>query len=85
MTMNLLNKNDIEQKIMIIVADKLTSNKEQLSPVASLHELGIDSLDLVEIVLEIEDTFNCLVDDSTIEHLQTIEEIVCYVHDLCKK
>lgn len=80
-----VNKDDIQQKIMMIIADKLTANKEELTPSASLHQLGMDSLDLVEIVLETEDAFNCLIDDAKIEHLETIEEIVDYVYGICKK
>jgi acyl carrier protein len=85
MTVNQIHKDDIEQKIMVIIADKITANKELLEPSASLCQLGIDSLDLVEIVLEIEYSFQCLIDDAKIEELETVAEIIDYVYVICKQ
>lgn len=85
MAVNQIHKDDIEQKIMVIVADKVTAHKELLAPSASLCQLGIDSLDLVEIVLEIEDSFQCLIDDTKIEELETVAEIIDYVYVICKQ
>ena len=84
MMSNLLKRDDIEQKIMAIIADKMTVNKNLLSPNATWADLGLDSLDLVEIILETEDTFNCLIDDAKIEEMETVAQMIDYVHGLIR-
>ena len=83
-SINSVNKDDIEQKIMAIVVEKVTTNDDFVST-ATVHDLGLDSLDLIEIVLEIEDSFNCQIDDAKIEQLETIQEIIDYVYGVCRK
>ncbi len=83
-SMNSVSKDDIEQKIMAIVAEKVTTD-DSFVTTATVHDLGLDSLDLIEIVLEVEDSFNCQIDDAKIEQLETIQEIIDYVYGICKK
>lgn len=83
-SMNSVNKDDIEQKIMAIVAEKITADGIFVTT-ATVHDLGLDSLDLIEMVLEIEDSFNCQIDDAKIEQLETIQDIIDYVYGICKK
>lgn len=82
--MNSVNKDDIEQKVIAIVSEKVATNNAVVLT-SCVHDLGLDSLDLIEIVLEIEDSFNCQIDDAKIEQLETVGEIVEYVQGICKK
>lgn len=79
------NKDDIEKRVVEIVAEKVGIDSQKVVITSSLHNLGIDSLDLVEIVLEIEDSFNCCIDDAKIEQLETVLEMIEYVQGICKK
>ena len=45
-------------------------------------DLGADSLDAVEIIMDIEDEFNIQIDDSEAENIKTVGDIVKYIEAL---
>ena len=62
-----------EQLIKEIIADVLQKDVDEITPEKSFtNDLGADSLDLVEIIMNIEDRFNIQVPDSEAENIQTV-------------
>jgi acyl carrier protein len=60
--------NDLEARIRALVADQLGVNSAEVTPDASiLDDLGADSLDVVELVMSLEDTFDIEVPDEELE------------------
>lgn len=78
-------KQDTLDKVIAITAKKLSIDKATIQGSLTLQDLGADSLDLVEIVMKLEEQFGVEVDDEQAEHLQTINDVVEYVHPLRKK
>jgi acyl carrier protein len=59
---------------------KLT--REQLAPTAELNALGVDSLDLLELMFKIEDHFGVKIRDDTPSNLLTVSDVVVYIDGL---
>lgn len=67
-------------KIKDIIADQLQTDADAIKPETSLmKDLEADSLDAVEIIMEIESEFDIEIPDEEAEKFQSIEDIVKYV------
>ena len=74
-------KNDIVQKIASILAEQLNKTTEEILPEADIRDdLGADSLDVVEIVLNLEEEFDLEIPDEDSEGIRTAGDIVAYVN-----
>ncbi len=68
----------IQDRVRSIVASKLGITEEEITPEKNLtNDLGADSLDVVELSMELEREFNLKFEDTDTEKIQTVE-------DLCK-
>jgi len=71
---------DIQNKITQILVDKLGIAETEVTPDANfVKDLGIDSLDYAELVMEFEQTFDIRIPDEDAEQLQTINQAVNYI------
>jgi acyl carrier protein len=76
---------DIQKKITSILTDKLGIPESEITPDASfVKDLGIDSLDYAELVMEFEQTFDIKIPDDDAEKMQTISEAVAYIQSKVK-
>lgn len=62
-----------------ILADQLDIDENTITEDTAIEDLGADSLDLVEIIMNIEEEFGVSVDDSDIESLKKVGDIAKYV------
>ncbi|MFC4651549.1 acyl carrier protein [Lactococcus nasutitermitis] len=65
------------EKVQDIIADELGKDKEEISLETSFEDLDADSLDLFQIINDIEDEFDVEVD--TDQDLKTVSDLVTYV------
>jgi len=71
---------DIPKKVTKILTDKLGIAESEITPDANfVKDLGIDSLDYAEIVMEFEQTFDIRIPDDDAEKLQTYDQAVKYI------
>lgn len=71
---------DVQKKIAAILVDKLGIPESKITPDASfVKDLGIDSLDYAELVMEFEQTFDIKIPDDDAEKMQTIAEASSYI------
>ncbi|NJM26991.1 MAG: acyl carrier protein [Bacteroidia bacterium] len=71
---------DIPKKVTQILVDKLGIAESEITPDANfVKDLGIDSLDYAEIVMEFEQSFDIRIPDDDAEKLQTFGEAVKYI------
>lgn len=71
---------DVESKVREIIINKLGVEESQITPSASfINDLGADSLDTVELIMEFEKSFNLTIDDSDAEKIQTVGDAVSYL------
>ena len=71
---------EIRDRIKQIMVDKLGLAETEITPDASfIKDLGIDSLDYAELVMEFEQAFKIKIPDNEAEDLQTIRQAVQYI------
>ena len=77
-----LDREEILTKIQEITADRLGVDETDITPDASFREdLEADSLDLVELIMELEEQFGMEIPDEEAEKITTVEEAVDYVQE----
>ncbi len=77
-----LDREEILNKIQEITADRLGVDESDVTPEASFREdLEADSLDLVELIMELEEQFGMEIPDEEAEKITTVEEAVDYVQE----
>ena len=71
---------DVEAKVREIIINKLGVEAGQITPEASFtNDLGADSLDTVELVMEFEKAFNLQIPDEDAEKISTVGDAVRYL------
>jgi acyl carrier protein len=71
---------NLQERLYALVANQLGLEREELAPEAHiLDDLGADSLDVVELVMALEESFNIVVPDEDVERLQTIGDVQQYL------
>ena len=72
---------NVESKVKEIIVSKLGVEESQVTPNASFtNDLGADSLDTVELVMEFEKAFNLQIPDEDAEKIQTVGDAVSYIN-----
>ena len=76
---------NLENKIKEIIVDKLGIEESEITDSASFtNDLGADSLDTVELIMEFEKEFNVSIPDEEAEKIQTVGDAVTYMKDNVK-
>ena len=72
--------NDLSAKITTIIVDKLGVDEDDIIPEASFtNDLGADSLDTVELIMELEKEFDITIPDDDAENIVTVGDAISYV------
>ena len=72
----------IEDKVIGIVASQLDVEKEKVKPETSfINDLGADSLDIVELVMEFEEAFDMSIPDEDAEKIRTVGDAINYIKE----
>lgn len=70
----------VEQRVVDIVCEHLAVNKEQITRGTSfMEDIGADSLDIVELVMELEEEFDIQIPDDQAEKIKTVGEAIDYI------
>jgi acyl carrier protein len=71
---------EIASKVKSIIIDKLGVEESEVTPEASFtNDLGADSLDTVELIMEFEKEFNISIPDDQAENIATVGDAVSYL------
>ena len=77
---------DIASRVKKIIVDKLGVEEAEVTNEASFtNDLGADSLDTVELIMEFEKEFNISIPDEQAEKLQSVGDVIKYIEDLQQK
>ena len=72
----------IEERVIDIVCEQMGASRDKISPETSfIQDLGADSLDTVELVMEFEDEFDLNIPDEDAERIQTVADAVKYIKE----
>ena len=76
---------NVEQRIKKIVAEQLGVNEAEVKSESSfVDDLGADSLDTVELVMALEEEFECEIPDEQAETITTVGQAVTYLEEHAK-
>ena len=76
---------DTESRIKAIIVDKLGVDESEVTNEASFtNDLGADSLDTVELIMEFEKEFNIAIPDDQAEKIATVGDAIKYIGDNAK-
>jgi acyl carrier protein len=76
---------EIAAKVKAIIVDKLGVDESEVTPEASFtNDLGADSLDTVELIMEFEKEFNMAIPDEQAEKIGTVGEAIAYIENIVK-
>jgi acyl carrier protein len=76
---------DIKSRVVSIIVDKLGVEESEVTTAASFtNDLGADSLDTVELIMEFEKEFNIAIPDDQAEKIQTVGDAVSYIEENAK-
>ena len=77
---------EIEDKVIAIVSDQMGVEKAEISRETSfVNDLNADSLDTVELVMELEDEFEMSIPDEDAVKIQTVGQAIDYIKDQAEK
>jgi acyl carrier protein len=76
---------DISDRVKKIIVDKLGVDESEVNPEASFtNDLGADSLDTVELIMEFEKEFNISIPDEQAENITNVGEAISYLEENVK-
>ena len=76
---------DISSRVKAIIVDKLGVDENEVTPEASFtNDLGADSLDTVELIMEFEKEFNIAIPDDQAEKIGTVGDAINYIEENTK-
>ena len=75
-----ITKDEVEEKVTNIVCSQLGTSRDKVQKDTSfINDLGADSLDTVELVMEFEDEFEISIPDEDAEKIQTVGNAIDYI------
>ena len=68
---------EVKERVIEVLSDKLGINKLEVKETQDImNDLGADSLDMVEIIMEIEEEFGLKIDDTEISEVKTVGDLI---------
>lgn len=75
----------VKERVIDIVSEQLGVNKDQITESTHfVNDIGADSLDTVELVMELEEEFGISIPDDAAEKIQTVGEAINYIEQSTK-
>jgi acyl carrier protein len=70
----------LEERVKNLICDQLAVEADKITPTASfIEDLGADSLDIVELVMQMEEEFDLDIPDEDAEKMKTVGDVVKYI------
>jgi acyl carrier protein len=70
---------DVAERVKKIVAEQLSVKEEVSNEASFVDDLGADSLDTVELVMALEEEFECEIPDEDAEKITTVQQAIDYI------
>ncbi len=79
-----MEEKNIQPRVIEIVVRLLAVDEDDVTLDANLHDLGADSLDVVELIMACENEFYITIPDEAIENTNTVQQLINLVQERAK-
>lgn len=79
-----MNHSQILERVKSVIVEQLDIDKDLVTDDSTFKELGVDSLDAVEIVLKLEEEFEIEISDEDAKQINSVSEAVTYIERVLK-
>lgn len=74
--------NDIFEKLKAIAVNDIGIDADKVKPESDIiKELGLDSLDIVDMLMKVEETFGVTIDDGDVVEMKTVADVVRFIEN----
>ncbi len=81
-----MGTSNVRDRVIEIVCEQMGQSKEKVNEETSfINDLGADSLDTVELVMELEDEFDLSIPDEEAEKIKTVGDAIKYIEEALQK
>lgn len=74
--------NDIFEKLKAIAVNQIGIDEEKVTPESDIiKDLGLDSLDIVDMLMSVEEAFGITIDDGDVAEMKTVADVVKFIEN----
>ena len=66
----------LEERVIAMIASRRNLPPGTITPQTTFAEIGVDSLDAIELVFKFEDAFNVSITDEAVQQMRTVEDVI---------
>ena len=76
-----MSRVEILQKMELVIQEQLGREDIVLTEATKLNDLGVDSIELMEFIINLEDEFSLEISDNTIDHMDKVSDLLDYLSE----
>ena len=76
-----MSRVEILQKMQLVIQEQMGKEDIVLTEVTKLDDLGVDSIELMEFIINLEDEFSLEISDNTIDHMDKVSDLLDYLSE----
>lgn len=76
-----MSRVEILQEMQLVIQEQLDREDIVLTEATKLNELGVDSIELMEFIINLEDEFSLEISDNTIDHMDKVSDLLDYLSE----
>lgn len=76
-----MSRVEILQEMQLVIQEQLDREDIVLTEATKLNDLGVDSMELMEFIINLEDEFSLEISDNTIDHMDKVSDLLDYLSE----
>ena len=76
-----MSRVEILQELQLVIQEQLDREDIVLTEATKLNDLGVDSIELMEFIINLEDEFSLEISDNTIDHMDKVSDLLDYLSE----
>ena len=76
-----MSRVEILQEMQLVIQEQLDREDIVLTEATKLNDLGVDSIELMEFIINLEDEFSLEITDNTIDHMDKVSDLLDYLSE----
>ena len=76
-----MSRVEILQEMQLVIQEQLDREDIVLTEATKLNDLGVDSIELMEFIINLEDEFSLEISDKTIDHMDKVSDLLDYLSE----